>query len=527
MSLELPFFQLPMQLKGRSIYTICRDDNRELRRGYMSVVYKARSEQNELMALKTLWRLNNPSAEEQKEWAKAAAQFANEITTLQKLKDIPGIVQVKDRGSYDGVPWYVMEYLDGQDIVSGLSNKTRREQVRTFGEAVKTLGEAHKKGIAHLGLKPSNILLRRNQEPVLLDFGVSRVVHLGWQKVSVTSGIAAKPHYMAPEQFVSSPDSADWQQTDIWALGVLFYEILLGRHPFHIEADDEGDDIADKILLEPLPDFAHELRDQLLGHVLTRAMAREREKRYANVWELLADLSQWEKGQFNHCLSACRASQAQGNYTLAREQALAAHVWSPYEPQVKECLVHTLAAQYQASLSLEWHRQPPAETLLFWQATRHAALPPGIARIYEVNTSEPCFIAVEAQRGIPLQQFLHQRGEREDADILDYSEALMLWQLLRTTAEYATKERLTLTGFDAQSVYCEFDKKHWHIGGFSLWGIGWRGRTVSDPVASARDTLLAFLHSATMSLPARLECLVSEKRQAEIENILRHWGAEE
>lgn len=525
MSQELPFFHLPLQLTGNRVYHIERDDNRQLKRGYMSVIYKVRAMPgNEPLALKTLWRLKDASDEEQRLWQTAAAQFTHEISTLQQLQDIPGIVQVLDRGIHDEVPWYIMEYVDGPDIVSGLTGKNRRQQVRIFGEAMKALAEAHKKGIAHLDLKPSNILLRHAQDPLILDFGVSRVVQLGWDTVNVTTGMSGTPRYMAPEQFLPATAMSDWQQADLWALGVLLCEILLGRHPLGIMPDDDYETIVGKIMNAPLPDLTDALGDSYLAQVCTRALARNTSERYANVWEILDDLARWESAQFSRCLNDCRVALAQSDFATARRQAVAAHLWSPYEPQVKECLKQALSAQYRTPVSVDWHARLSADLVMFWQIAKDLTLPAGIARIFEANDNDPCFIVVETARGIPLQQFLRQRGEREDADVLDYEEALALWRLLRECALYALDKRLPLVGFAPTNVYCEFDKKRWRVTAFSLWGIGWRGTATPDAIVAARDILLSFLHSATLALPVELEALETATGVEQIDEALHHWG---
>jgi serine/threonine protein kinase len=163
-------------------------------------------------------------------------KFAEELRALA-LIDHPGVVGVLDSArTPDGRPFLVMQYVEGQPLRSvitsnGLPLDRAANIIRQIGQA---LGAAHEKGIWHRDLKPENIMLQvlpgGDEHVRLIDFGLATIADLA-AKHQTQTRIAGSPGYMAPEQFSGQPSAA----TDVYAFGVIAYEIITGRRPFVAE----------------------------------------------------------------------------------------------------------------------------------------------------------------------------------------------------------------------------------------------------------------------------------------------------
>jgi tRNA A-37 threonylcarbamoyl transferase component Bud32 len=157
-------------------------------------------------------------------------RFMREAEIGQTLNH-PGIAKVYTSGDYHGTPYLVMEYINGDDISQQLKRgeKYDTETATTIMTQVcEALDMAHSRGYVHRDIKPSNIMLRENGTAVLMDFGVTKV---DGASVGLTgTGTVGTIAYMAPEQIKASKD-VDYH-ADIYALGVMLYEILTGQQPF-------------------------------------------------------------------------------------------------------------------------------------------------------------------------------------------------------------------------------------------------------------------------------------------------------
>ena len=160
-------------------------------------------------------------------------RFLREIEVAARLTH-PHILPLHDSGDADGFLYYVMPYIEGQSLREKLANEgelTIAEAVKILREVVDALASAHKHGVVHRDIKPDNILLSE-KHAMVTDFGVAKAVHeaTGREKLT-TAGVAlGTPSYMAPEQASAEPHID--QRADIYAVGVLAYELLTGRPPF-------------------------------------------------------------------------------------------------------------------------------------------------------------------------------------------------------------------------------------------------------------------------------------------------------
>jgi serine/threonine-protein kinase len=225
----------------------------------------------------------------------AVSRFRREARAAAAIRH-PNIVEVTDTGTDDsGVPFIVMEYLDGES----LSALLRRERMLHPGVAsliacqiLAGLAAAHQRGVIHRDLKPSNILLAHHPDGSyhvkVLDFGISKFYTGGSiQDVTATGALIGTPRFMAPEQARGQSDLDG--RVDIYALGVLFYRMVTGKLPFAAQTQDE----VIRLILQGKPTPPRVLRPDLspeLERVILRAMALERADRYPDARAVFTDL---------------------------------------------------------------------------------------------------------------------------------------------------------------------------------------------------------------------------------------------
>ena len=189
--------------------------------------------------------------------ADALNRFHREARSAAAIRS-PHVVQIFDHGVDPtfGVPFIVMELMDGESLASRLARVGRiapAEVARVFTHVARALSRAHEAGIVHRDLKPDNVFLVRNEDEEVakvLDFGIAKAqAHsLGQDSATRTGAIMGTAYYMSPEQ-ISGTKNVDFH-TDLWALGVMACECITGQRPF--EADTIGG-ITLKICIEPIP----------------------------------------------------------------------------------------------------------------------------------------------------------------------------------------------------------------------------------------------------------------------------------
>lgn len=247
-------------------------------------------------------------------------RFAREAKAAARIQS-QHVVRVIDTGRMpSGAPFMVMEYLEGDDLGALLE----REQRLTTSvaadyllQACEAIGEAHAAGIVHRDLKPSNLFLAkqrdRRQIIKVLDFGISKLDDKKAAPITQTATMLGSPHYMSPEQLVSSK-SVD-ARSDIWALGVILYELVSGQRPFEADTMPE---IVGKILQNapiPLSTLVPGLSPEV-ERIVARCLANAPEKRYASVAELAAALRPLASDDASASASVARISRVLGGASL-------------------------------------------------------------------------------------------------------------------------------------------------------------------------------------------------------------------
>ncbi len=217
-------------------------------------------------------------------------RFMQEIEIAARLQH-PHILGVFDSGSADGFLYYVMPYVDGESLRERLSRQGElpvHEAVRLLSEIADALGYAHSRGVVHRDIKPENIMLS-GRHALVMDFGVAKAVNeASGQNRLTTLGVAlGTPAYMAPEQASADPHLD--HRVDIYALGVMGYELLAGRPPFTGSSPQQV--LAAHVMQAPELLSSH--RPSLsaaLTNVIMKALEKRPADRWQNAEEMLAQL---------------------------------------------------------------------------------------------------------------------------------------------------------------------------------------------------------------------------------------------
>jgi hypothetical protein len=190
----------------------------------MGVVYKAVQKQlGRTVALKVL----SPQLSSDPSFIE---RFTREARALAQLSH-PNIVAIFDSGVHDGVPYLVMEYVDGTPLRKMLAARklSSEDALRLVPQICDALQYAHRHGIVHRDIKPENILIDREGRVKIADFGLAKLAEPDQTRITRTNVVMGTPHYMAPEQ-IENPSAVD-HRADIYSLGVIFYEMLTGELP--------------------------------------------------------------------------------------------------------------------------------------------------------------------------------------------------------------------------------------------------------------------------------------------------------
>lgn len=214
------------------------------------------------------------------------SRFQREAMATSELSH-PNIVSVLDVGSDHGLPYMVMEYVNGptlKEYIKQNSPLDLREVIRIMDQILSAVGLAHKHGVIHRDLKPQNILLDQKGNVKIADFGIA--LALNQSSVTQTNSVMGSVHYMSPEQ---TRGAVATKQSDIYSLGIILYELITGKVPFD---GNSAIAIALKHAQEPIPSIRKKDPSvpQALENVVLKATAKDPRDRYASAQEMKADL---------------------------------------------------------------------------------------------------------------------------------------------------------------------------------------------------------------------------------------------
>ena len=288
-----------------------------LGRGGMGVVYRAEDKRiGRLVAIKTL-----------------TEGFAGQPEMLERfyreaqagILQHPNIVIVYDLGDEDGMPFIVMEYVDGDPLDKLIASGKQLSLIEKLGiieQVCLALGYAHQRGVIHRDIKPANVIVQQGGMAKIVDFGIARVQSSGPEGgLTRTGNVIGTIHYIAPERLKGLPFDG---RSDIFSTGVMLYYLLTGQLPF------TGEDmtVLQKLVNDPFPPLNTYLASYPpeLDAIMDRALAKDPERRYGTAEEFASDLhvlgEELKKGQIAELFGDAERLTSEKQFGRAREVLL-------------------------------------------------------------------------------------------------------------------------------------------------------------------------------------------------------------
>jgi serine/threonine-protein kinase len=258
----------------------------ELGRGASGVVFQARQHHPERVVALKFFSAGVHAAEEK-------VRFLAEANIIARL-DHPNIVRVHAVGEHQGQPFLCLEYLEGGHLGKKINGQPQppRQAARLLEQLARAVQHAHEKGIIHRDLKPANVLLTGDGTPKVSDFGLAR---FGRPELTATGAVMGTPAYMAPEQ-ARGEGKIVGPAADIWALGVILYELLTGQPPFRgVQVLDTLQQVVER---EPVP--PRRLQPQVprdLETICLKCLQKRPPRRYGTATALADDLKRYLDGR--------------------------------------------------------------------------------------------------------------------------------------------------------------------------------------------------------------------------------------
>lgn len=265
----------------------------ELARGGMGVVYRAKQVSlGRVVALKMMLGEQHPDT---------VRRFLTEAESAASL-DHPGIVPVFDVGQYDGHLYFTMALIEGESLAERLRGGPMEPEsaARVGRDVAAAIGYAHRQRLIHRDIKPANILIDRNGQPRITDFGVCKSL-TSQSELTTVGQLIGTPHYMPPEQAGGSSSSSEVANqpvgptADIYSIGAVLYAMLTGRPPF--QAANPIDVVAQVLTREPVPP-----RTLIPGiprelEIITlKCLSKRKDDRYQSAEALADDLQRFLTG---------------------------------------------------------------------------------------------------------------------------------------------------------------------------------------------------------------------------------------
>jgi tetratricopeptide (TPR) repeat protein/predicted Ser/Thr protein kinase len=259
-------------------------------------------------------------------------RFEHEAEILGRLQH-PGIAQIYQAGTFEEaagegpVPFYAMEFVEGRALDVACKEMTQRQKLELFVLACDAVQHAHQKGVIHRDLKPSNIMVTAppHGRPKVLDFGVARLANPEESEMTYHTSagqLVGTLPYMSPEQVAGDPNDLD-TRSDVYALGVILYELLSGRlpHEFSTPSLAEAVKTITESRIRPLSTLDGSI-DADLVTIAGKALEKDRERRYDSAAELGADVERYLRHEPIQARRPTRAYLARK--FVARNKALVA-----------------------------------------------------------------------------------------------------------------------------------------------------------------------------------------------------------
>src|SRR5689334_611866 len=374
----------------------------ELGRGAMGVVYKATDSVLECtVAVKTVnITLERDYAE------KYEQRFYQEAKAAGGLNH-PNIVTIHDVGKAGDVVFMAMEYIEGVELKTliGEGRPLRLPQaISIAAQVAEGLAFAHQRGVVHRDIKPANIMVVANGPVKITDFGIARMRGAG--DLTQTGMLLGSPKYMSPEQVIGK--RAD-HRSDIFSLGVILYEMLVGAAPFN------GENVTALMyqivnFVPPAPSTVNREVPELLDYIVAKSIAKPLEERYQDSAELARDLRDCER-QLAAAAPASASTSPGATQTLAQRTI---GVVAPPEPKLVDAVAKTSVLAQSVSRTREADRgttneasAPPARGLASSFDSAEAT-----QRLASLTGAAPPQTATQAIKSLPRET--PQRWRRRD-----------------------------------------------------------------------------------------------------------------
>ena len=384
--------------------------------GGMGTVYKARQKSlGRLVALKVL-------REDAREKPDRQLRFRAEAEAIAQLHH-PNIVRIYEVGEHEGIPYLALEYIDGETLATLLEHSPMSvpDATRTCKILGQAISAAHSRGIIHRDLKPSNVLMETTKKsnfiPRITDFGLAK--RLDQQGLTQTGDVLGTPSYMAPEQAQGQSGTVS-SSVDIYALGVILYEMLTGRPPFR--GPTPIDTIRQAVSEEPVPPSLLTSRiPRDLETICLQCLKKEPNRRYLSAQALVDDLERFEEGK---PICARRASNTERTWK-----------WVRRHPTISALIAISIIALLVISIGSwvhNWQLQVAASKLTKETKKTNQAL--GKAREQRKIAQEKTTIIVRQKEMAELKQYSFQvKLARREIDVGNYAAAE---NLLLATAKH-------------------------------------------------------------------------------------------
>ena len=215
-------------------------------------------------------------------------RFLREARSMAALND-PHIIQIYFIGQEDDQPFFVMEFVDGESLSSVIKHEQRLpvgDALKILHQAAKGLSVAHDQGVIHRDIKPANLMLTQRGQVKIADFGIALANRDFDSKLTGTGQLVGTPGYLSPEVCLGKPVD---QRSDIFALGIVLFEMLTGRTPF---SDESPLKLMLDVVQSDIPDVRelNQSVDAEVAQILAKMLAKDPNARYQDTHALIADL---------------------------------------------------------------------------------------------------------------------------------------------------------------------------------------------------------------------------------------------
>jgi tetratricopeptide (TPR) repeat protein/predicted Ser/Thr protein kinase len=258
----------------------------QLGEGGMGAVYKVRDRELErIVAMKVI-------RPELAQTPDALNRFKQELIIARKVTH-RNVSRIYDLADADGVKFITMEFIEGRSLANLLQEKgklTPKESVGVIAQVCRALEAAHAEGVIHRDLKPQNIMLDVHDRVIVMDFGIARSAEIG--SMTQTGVVLGTPAYMSPEQAKGEELDA---RSDLFTLGIIFYELMTGASPYKAETALESLYKRTTEQVRPPIEVAPQI-PKPLSDIAVHCLEIDKDKRYASAAEVLNDLEAWSGG---------------------------------------------------------------------------------------------------------------------------------------------------------------------------------------------------------------------------------------